>query len=260
MIEDRCIEIAKDNRILLEKIVHIMKKDTRNINEHLSKEKKLLHESVRKQEYRRVKADNIKLLKRLQESNSRYNWESMKEHQRKYESILKSRMINLESQMSQRVGTRRGSPGLNHSSVISGKFANRNQSVVQHKREWIQYFNSYDEDNDGLLNIKLNKTELPERSKSVARSRPLPLELGNKKRSNNYYDSSHNNSIQNNSSLFPSKQQTLGVIEEPQYSSHTSSKEKQSTHRSEILIQNSTPVPIEGNPFANKPISVKEIP
>ena len=83
MIEDRCIEIAKDNRILLEKIVHIMKKDNRNkeyFNDKISKEKRLLHENVRKQEFRRIKTDNLKLLKRLQDSNSRYNWESMKEH------------------------------------------------------------------------------------------------------------------------------------------------------------------------------------
>ena len=65
MIEDRCVEIAKDNRILLEKIVSIMKKDPRKrdyYNEFVSKEKKLLHEPFRKKEYTRIKKENIKML------------------------------------------------------------------------------------------------------------------------------------------------------------------------------------------------------
>ena len=56
MIGDRCVEIAKDNRILLEKISDIMKKDKRQIHlNYVQKEKKLLHEPARKKEYSRIK-------------------------------------------------------------------------------------------------------------------------------------------------------------------------------------------------------------
>lgn len=88
MQEEKISEIEKDNRLLLEKLTHIMKDPRQNTSNNFRV--KSLNRDYRKRELVKITIENQAILKRIQDKKSSYNRQDWNESRKKAEGYLKN--------------------------------------------------------------------------------------------------------------------------------------------------------------------------
>ena len=91
MMEERFSKIERENRLLLEKMSHIMQKDTMGLkNTSHAKRGKSLNNPYRKKELQRITMENQHILKRIQRREPTYNHVAWEEDRKVHESYLRN--------------------------------------------------------------------------------------------------------------------------------------------------------------------------
>ena len=89
MMEERFTRIERENRLLLEKMSHILSKKTLD-NSQNYKPVRSLNKSYRKRELQRITLENQEILRRIQQREPNYNHAQWEEDRRQHERYMKN--------------------------------------------------------------------------------------------------------------------------------------------------------------------------
>jgi len=90
MMEDRYTKIERENRLLLEKMSHIMQKKSLDNSNQSWKYTKSLNKSYRKQQLQKITQENQDILRRIQQREPHYNHVEWEEDRKVHEQYLRN--------------------------------------------------------------------------------------------------------------------------------------------------------------------------
>jgi len=90
MMEERYAEIERDNRLLLEKMSHIMRHNSMDVSNDSMQYSKSLTKEARKREMRKITAENQEILRRIQNAEPTYDHIEWQEDARRHEGYMKN--------------------------------------------------------------------------------------------------------------------------------------------------------------------------
>mmetsp|Transcript_15910 Transcript_15910/g.40213 ORF Transcript_15910/g.40213 Transcript_15910/m.40213 type:complete len:223 (+) Transcript_15910:207-875(+) len=90
MMEDRFVRIERENRLLLEKMSHIMSKKTLDNENDSFKYVRSLNKSYRKRELQRITVENQEILRRIQQREPFYNHAQWEEDRKAHEQYMRN--------------------------------------------------------------------------------------------------------------------------------------------------------------------------